>query len=1563
MAQDFRANQIRTAQIIASGTDWAAKQPSFPTAGGFKATREKPNLGLLMFSSSYAEDYSGGIKDVGAMLNESGNEAWLIISGSSTAKTQLNRPREDGGSVLFMGDVIVSGTLFAKRQLIIIDHEVAGDFFVTNNTHLSGNLFVGPTSYSGSHVGGSVLSASSISPWTTDGGGSIGTDLITAFRGDENTPPMIAFNTIDPRTKRAIKGGSYPAENKGTGDDSYTNGPGSDTFFWVSGSKDSINSRFGGVACFGGDMVISGNIVVSGSNNIHDMSKDQILNNSSSIPPRFGHDYTFASPGIDANVKRYDRWRVHDKNPDHIVPMSFEYESIIQTSPTKTTGTGKGWKEVVREVGKFADIVLSSSYGRLVVSGTGDIAIGQMGVPSGLDGGVLRFASSGSSPLNGPQIRFDTSSVTYGIMKYGNRPITLGVPSSGAPGTESGFNGPHKFIGGTVTGSAGFFVDNSSPIIPNDKGQAIGYMFQGQASNTEPGDAGLYQNLAAASVSSPTIGGPTNTLILTAAHINNSIKVGTGKNLYLDGLASVRVSAGYWYRVSDAAPVIIKATGTATLSGSDGVSIHSDTGEIDITAAGSGADIDINAGRDIHMDGDAISIDATQGCNFTMSAADNNNRFMVLRATNSAAGTAKIDMDADDGITIDTLDTSDGIKIATVTSGVPIHIGHTTSEVIIGDNATVHGNLHVLGDFIKGHVISASMGDPLLLLNSGSVVPNSGGGIAIASGSKVVLPTPHPAAAGAATFNPAMVFGRDTASSRDTFLAGRLNTHNGSVISLATATAIDVRAAGYRTAAGMTLTASWNEGAAPYHVTMSNKSANGAIVIGSPGPSATGPLILSASQFSFERGKKLYFDEPNGQYIQCAASAPNQLIMKLGAAGLRFTGIPKLEFQGSSLSIEGGRHAGVRSQTLYLSASTASGNPGNIVLSGSHNLMFTGSDYSFKMGQGEKLYFDETTGEGGPYHIDIDTTNNRLRLKAGTGQIKVGKGLYVNGLNNRIGVNDSNPSYTIDAGSGVDGVIIRAKQTADDASGPTLRLQNTRNGAEGVAEDTAGTIAFFAQDDDQNETSYALITAKIEDSTDGAEKGRLEFNIAGPPLSREHKTLIMSPDQVLILSGGGQSTDQSDYTDLAFFVSGSINNANHQTVKGTALFGGDVVVSGALQVKNALTASGLATGHLTLTDVAATLGFFNASNNFIKKDSNNLTFRDVALGQTKTLTQLASLSVVDNSDVFAVTHGAPSYVVTTGSFSFDTDERPTNVTPAAGGPGSDTYFFVSGSRGSRNALATGLHQRGVALFTGDLHVSGTVTSDDSVFGGSLDDAYDTPQGGGAKTAGVGGTISVVPHAPLTLTVEGQTTSTVQPLLQLSGGIKVGQLRIAPNADSDGFYTKAMLFNTASNGEIIFGAGSATAEAFKINSNANVGIERNSGTGIGRKLFFRPSENTTYLQYTNTEAGSPGPRVLNIANRTTNGRISFSMGASGNPATGLGYEGILAVSGSIEPGADNLYDLGSPVKRFANLYTGDLHLRNDRGNWTIYEEPDMLVVVNNLTGKKYKMGLTPLEDDE
>jgi len=67
-----------------------------------------------------------------------------------------------------------------------------------------------------------------------------------------------------------------------------------------------------------------------------------------------------------------------------------------------------------------------------------------------------------------------------------------------------------------------------------------------------------------------------------------------------------------------------------------------------------------------------------------------------------------------------------------------------------------------------------------------------------------------------------------------------------------------------------------------------------------------------------------------------------------------------------------------------------------------------------------------------------------------------------------------------------------------------------------------------------------------------------------------------------------------------------------------------------------------------------------------------------------------------------------------------------------------------------------------------------------------------------------------------------------------------------------------------------------------------------------------------------------------------------------------------VTSSIVPTHNVTWDLGSPALRWANIYTGDLHLQNDRGDWTIVEEKDFLCVVNNKSGKKFKMMLEPID---
>jgi hypothetical protein len=66
-------------------------------------------------------------------------------------------------------------------------------------------------------------------------------------------------------------------------------------------------------------------------------------------------------------------------------------------------------------------------------------------------------------------------------------------------------------------------------------------------------------------------------------------------------------------------------------------------------------------------------------------------------------------------------------------------------------------------------------------------------------------------------------------------------------------------------------------------------------------------------------------------------------------------------------------------------------------------------------------------------------------------------------------------------------------------------------------------------------------------------------------------------------------------------------------------------------------------------------------------------------------------------------------------------------------------------------------------------------------------------------------------------------------------------------------------------------------------------------------------------------------------------------------------------GDVLPDGDSTRNLGSASKRWANIHTNDLHLQNERGDWTIIEEENDLTIRNNKTNKMYRFKLEEIED--
>jgi len=425
----------------------------------------------------------------------------------------------------------------------------------------------------------------------------------------------------------------------------------------------------------------------------------------------------------------------------------------------------------------------------------------------------------------------------------------------------------------------------------------------------------------------------------------------------------------------------------------------------------------------------------------------------------------------------------------------------------------------------------------------------------------------------------------------------------------------------------------------------------------------------------------------------------------------------------------------------------------------------------------------------------------------------------------------------------IEGAVTLKEQSAADSD-------TAAYGQIWVKDDTPNTL-YFTDDDG---TDHRLGAGTV---TSGS------FNVPSP-------SEFVTTASLSIAGGEGFSyTADSVGTDTYFFVSGSIDSRGSST-KGTAVFGGDVVVSGTLSV-NRSDAGGFSMVTIT-TDGKLGIGTDNPGNKL--SVGGNMDLGEYLYQKNDQDTYIRFQS--DDIDIQA---GGVDLI------KMSEDGANTQVLILSGGAAAsaneasytDTNFFVSGSGGSKDTST-----RGTAVFGGDVVISGTL------HGG-------TP-------------------------------------LKIAGGMEVtGTMELKPSAGG-----VAIVRNP--HGPVKLFASSA----LKLGSNIGTIDLLDLGDGAAGQVLMK-GQGT--LAERSVELNSPG--------------TLFFTGSVG----GAFFKGPMDVDGNIVPHADNAYDLGAASRRFRNIYTGDLHLQNERGHWQIIEERDYLCVVNRLTGKRYKMMLEPIDDDE
>lgn len=178
------------------------------------------------------------------------------------------------------------------------------------------------------------------------------------------------------------------------------------------------------------------------------------------------------------------------------------------------------------------------------------------------------------------------------------------------------------------------------------------------------------------------------------------------------------------------------------------------------------------------------------------------------------------------------------------------------------------------------------------------------------------------------------------------------------------------------------------------------------------------------------------------------------------------------------------------------------------------------------------------------------------------------------------------------------------------------------------------------------------------------------------------------------------------------------------------------------------------------------------------------------------------------------------------------------------------------------------------------------------------------------------------------------------------------------------------FNSASNQSIIT---TSPLNSLKVQSQNSIiltgsDIDLNIGS-VSNSLRFT-SVGTSIVKITSSSIGTFG-NVGKIESESGNtlalsGSNALLLGASsfGGAAGFIALVGQHAGRNGIFPGDDSSnqqFDLGAVNRRWSNIYTGDLHLKNERGDYTIIEEEDFLSIRFNKTGKRYKFMLEPVPE--
>ena len=250
--------------------------------------------------------------------------------------------------------------------------------------------------------------------------------------------------------------------------------------------------------------------------------------------------------------------------------------------------------------------------------------------------------------------------------------------------------------------------------------------------------------------------------------------------------------------------------------------------------------------------------------------------------------------------------------------------------------------------------------------------------------------------------------------------------------------------------------------------------------------------------------------------------------------------------------------------------------------------------------------------------------------------------------------------------------------------------------------------------------------------------------------------------------------------------------------------------------------------------------------------------------------------------------------------------------------------------------------------------------------GNLGERWNGIFGNTLNLAGKGVSASTVDgDTGSTLTTKDWVTQSINAVAPRDGKINfnsgVGLAEVGSNASADQGFDTTKTFSidrsivdtwyapantiSAEDGQIRFNAGDGLSETGN-NATANQSIDT-------LKTFSVKAADSTILVSANGIRVNPN----GLSNANLVGDVVIGDGCA---TSTLNIDAATTLSCDMIPFSDSIINLGSASNRFANIYTGDLHLKNERGDWTLIEEEDCLTMRNNKTGKRYAISMTPYE---